>query len=203
MYCWSWPISGLFLCALAAVLAEMASTWPVAGANFTWVFRLCRSSRRLDPFARYFSWVIGSFLLCYHILLQIVIAYQLAHAVEGIHTLYTGVQWSTWTQLGACWAGQVVVGVVVSSPLSMSPWVWRASGFFVIASVVITNVVLLTKTNYIRPAHYVFFNYENTADPGQSKSYVYLIGWALTSVATGLEACAHIAEDTKRKSVVV
>lgn len=199
MYCWSWPISGLFICALAAVLAEMASTYPVSGAMFTWVFRLCRSSRRLDPFARYLSWVIGSFLLCYHILLQVVIVYQLAKAIEGIHTLYTGAHWSIWTQLGACWGGLVVTGAIVSSPLSRSPWVWRASGFFVIASAVITNVVLLTKTDRIRSAHYVFFNYENANEPGQSKSYVYLIGWALTSVATGLEACAHIAEDTKRE----
>lgn len=33
MYSIAWPISGLFMLCLAAVLGEMASTWPVAG---TW-----------------------------------------------------------------------------------------------------------------------------------------------------------------------
>lgn len=31
MYAIAWPISGLFMLCLAAVLGEMASTWPVAG----------------------------------------------------------------------------------------------------------------------------------------------------------------------------
>lgn len=123
MYSVAWPISGLFMLCLAAVLGEMASTWPVSGAPcprratislvccttcwlarwlqldaaveaqvvrwltnrkltfvvfrsligamFTWTFRLCRSSRRLDPWARFFSWIVGSFLLVSHILLQV------------------------------------------------------------------------------------------------------------------------------------
>lgn len=33
MYAFAWPISGLFMCALAAILGEMASTYPVAGAQ--------------------------------------------------------------------------------------------------------------------------------------------------------------------------
>lgn len=57
--------------ALAAVLGEMASTWPVAGAMFTWTFRICRTSRRLDPWARFLSWIVGSFLLVSHVLLQV------------------------------------------------------------------------------------------------------------------------------------
>ena len=71
MYAIAWPLSGLFMMSLAAVLGEMASTWPVAGAMFTWVFRLCRSRKGLNPWARYASWVVGSLLLCSHILLQV------------------------------------------------------------------------------------------------------------------------------------
>lgn len=33
MYAIAWPISGLFMLCLAAVLGEMASTWPVAGGS--------------------------------------------------------------------------------------------------------------------------------------------------------------------------
>lgn len=71
MYAIAWPLSGLFMCAIAAILGEMVSTWPVAGAMFTWVFRLSRSIKGLDPWARYLSWMTGSFLLCSHILLQV------------------------------------------------------------------------------------------------------------------------------------
>lgn len=71
MYAIAWPISGLFMVSLAAILGEMASTWPVAGAMFTWVFRLCRSRKALNPWARYASWIVGSLLLCSHLLLQV------------------------------------------------------------------------------------------------------------------------------------
>lgn len=33
MYSVAWPISGLFMLCLAAVLGEMASTWPVSGES--------------------------------------------------------------------------------------------------------------------------------------------------------------------------
>lgn len=35
MYSIAWPITGVFMCALAAVLGEMASTYPVAGSSST------------------------------------------------------------------------------------------------------------------------------------------------------------------------
>lgn len=69
---------------LAAVLGEMASTWPVAGAMFTWTFRLCRSNRRLDPLARYFSWIVGSFLLFSHVLLQVSLLRLFLSSLEAI-----------------------------------------------------------------------------------------------------------------------
>lgn len=54
-----------------AIRAPTFSSTLLAGAMFTWTFRLCRSSRRLDPWARFLSWIVGSFLLCSHILLQV------------------------------------------------------------------------------------------------------------------------------------
>lgn len=95
-----------------------------------------------------------------------------------------------------------VSGLVVGSPLSRSPWTWRLCGLFVIASTLTTVIVLLTQTAEIRSAHYVFFHYENQSGES-SRAYVYLIGWALTCFASGLEACAHIAEDTMKPSRTV
>ena len=84
-----WPLSGLCMCIFSAVLAEISSSYPVAGAmcvsgslflgcnptdeayRYTWTFRLCRLSPTLRPLARFLSWLCGSFLLCGHILAQV------------------------------------------------------------------------------------------------------------------------------------
>ncbi|SCZ97268.1 BZ3500_MvSof-1268-A1-R1_Chr4-2g07099 [Microbotryum saponariae] len=227
MYVFAWPISGLFFMSLAAVLGEMASTWPVAGAMFTWTFRLCRSSRRLDIWARYLSWIVGSFLLCSHILLQIVITWQFSHNLLGTIGLYSKTNSSIWVPVGICWSllsgvvDKAVLlgsGLIVSSPIVRSPWFWRGCGFMTIVFFLTLNITLLTQAKTIKSAKWVFSNYEN--DTGfSSKSYVYMLGeehqyvllarvssadffvidtgWVFTCVASGMEAAAHIAEDTR------
>lgn len=88
-------------------------------------------------------------------------------------------------------------------------------------------MILLSTAQEIRSAKYVFTSYHNTTG-FKSKSYVYMIGvsftplarvctrfsasyadclrpsgWVLTCVATGMEASAHMAEDTKKPSRTV
>ncbi|GAA5824675.1 hypothetical protein JCM11251_005297 [Rhodosporidiobolus azoricus] len=202
MYTIAWPISGLFLIGVAAVLGEMASTWPVAGASFTWVFRLCRSKRSLNPWARYASWVTGSMLLCSHILLQILITWQFAHNLLGVVTLFTGEHYSQWVVVSIGWAICLISGLVVSSRISRSPWLWRICGGLIIVFFVVINAIILSKANNIRPASFVFTSYMNETG-FESRSYVYMLGWVLSCVATGMEASAHMAEDTKRPARTV
>ncbi|BGP10988.1 hypothetical protein JCM10049v2_006882 [Rhodotorula toruloides] len=202
MYAIAWPLSGLFMISLAAVLGEMASTWPVAGAMFTWVFRLCRSKKSLNPWARYASWVVGSLLLCSHVLLQIVVTWQFAHIILGVVGLWTERNYSFWVTVAISWGTLCFSALVVSSRLSRSPWLWRVCGFLIVAFFLIINIILLTKSERIFSAKYVFTSYRNSTG-FTSKSYVYMIGWVLTCVATGMEASAHMAEDTKRPSRTV
>ncbi|GAA5900155.1 hypothetical protein JCM6882_002628 [Rhodosporidiobolus microsporus] len=202
MYSIAWPISGLFLIGVAALLGEMASTWPVAGASFTWVFRLCRSKRRLDPWARYMSWVTGSILLCSHILLQIVITWQFAHNLLGVITLFTGDHYSHWVTVGIGWGICLLSGLVVSSRISRSPWLWRICGGLIVVFFLTINITILAQADTIRSAKYVFTSYNNETG-FTSRSYVYMLGWVLTCVATGMEASAHMAEDTKRPARTV
>lgn len=92
MYCIGWPILGIFVCTLVAILAEMASTYPVAGAMFTWSYRLCRSSPILNKYARYISWLVGSMLLAAHLLTQVCTSKFVkndAHIVTGRTRLST------------------------------------------------------------------------------------------------------------------
>ncbi|GAA6056973.1 hypothetical protein JCM3770_001993 [Rhodotorula araucariae] len=202
MYAIAWPLSGLFMMALAAVLGEMASTWPVAGAMFTWVFRLCRSSKSLNPWARYASWIVGSLLLCSHILLQIVCTWQFAHNLLGVVGLWTDKTYSYWVIVAICWGILTFSALIVSSRVSRSPWLWRICGALIIVFFLIINITLLTTADEIFSAKYVFTSYRNTTG-FSSKSYVYMLGWVLTCVATGMEASAHMAEDTKRPSRTV
>ncbi|KAK4704983.1 hypothetical protein P7C70_g1220, partial [Phenoliferia sp. Uapishka_3] len=203
MYCFAWPISGIFMCALAAILGEMASTYPVAGAMFTWVFRLCRSSKRFDAFARYASWITGSFLLCSHILTQIVLAYQLSTFFQGFIGLHTNSFEPTfWRSIAIAWAILALCGLLVSSAWSRSPWLWRICGGGTMIGFLVMNVVLLAKAPVIRSAQEVFLEYRNSTG-FQSRGYVVMIGWALTCVASGVEACSHLAEDTKTPSRTV
>ncbi|GAA5995300.1 uncharacterized protein JCM10292_005088 [Rhodotorula paludigena] len=202
MYAIAWPISGLFMLCLAAVLGEMASTWPVAGAMFTWVFRLCRSRKWLDPWARYASWVVGSLLLCSHILLQIIVTWQFAHNLLGVIGLWTDKRYDYWVVVVICWGILTFSALVVSSRVSRSPWLWRICGGLIVAFFFIINITLLTTADEIYSAEYVFTSYRNTSG-FTSKSYVYMLGWVLTCVATGMEASAHMAEDTKRPARTV
>ncbi|GAA6012779.1 hypothetical protein JCM10207_005357 [Rhodosporidiobolus poonsookiae] len=202
MYAIAWPISGLFMIGAASLLGEFASTWPVAGASFTWVFRLCRSRRSLNPWARYASWLIGSALLCSHLLLQIVVTWQFAHNLLGVITMFTGEHYSNWVTLAICWCICFVCGGVVSSRLSRSPWLWRVCGGLIVVFFLTINITLLVHAEQIRPASFVFRSYNNETG-FESRSYVYMIGWVLTCVATGMEASAHMAEDTKKPSRTV
>ncbi|KAM0791010.1 hypothetical protein ACM66B_004309 [Microbotryomycetes sp. NB124-2] len=196
MYSIAWPISGLFMLCLAAVLGEMASTYPVAGAMFTWTFRLCRSSKRLDPWARFMSWVVGTFLLVSHILLQILITWQFGHNLLGTIGLYTHVRYSPWVTVAICWAILVLSALVVSSPIARTPWLWRFAGGTIITGFIILNATMLSQADQIRPASYVFGAYRNNTGYS-SRSMVYILGWVLTCVASGMESSAHVAEDTK------
>ncbi|GAA5899863.1 uncharacterized protein JCM6883_006013 [Sporobolomyces salmoneus] len=202
MYAIAWPLSGLFMCAVAAILGEMVSTWPVAGAMFTWVFRLSRSIKALDPWARYLSWMTGSFLLCSHILLQIIITWQLAHNLLGVVALFTSKEYSFWVTVAICWGICIFSALVNSSKLSRSPWLWRCGGWFIMSAFIIINVTLLVQSSQVRSATYVFTSYFN-ATGFESKGYVYMLGWVLTCVATGMEASAHMAEDTIKPSRTV
>ncbi|BGP19556.1 hypothetical protein JCM10213_000156 [Rhodosporidiobolus nylandii] len=202
LYSIAWPISGLFMIGLAAVLGELASTYPVAGASFTWVFRLCRSKRSLDPWARFASWLTGSALLCSHILLQIVVTWQFAHNLLGVITLFTGQHYSVWVTIAVGWFICLFAALVVSSRLSRNPWLWRTCGALIVVFFLVINITMLVHADVVQPARFVFTTYHNSTG-FESRSYVYMIGWCLTCVATGMEASAHMAEDTKKPSRTV
>lgn len=61
-----WPLGALAIVTLSATLAEFASAFPVCGAMFTWTWKLCRASPGLKQYARFLSWVNGSFLFIGH-----------------------------------------------------------------------------------------------------------------------------------------
>lgn len=66
-------------------------------------------------------------------------------------------------------------GLIVSSRLSRSPWLWRGVGVFIVVGWITINTVLLTQSRILRPASEIFTNYRNETG-WSSRPYVYLIG---------------------------
>lgn len=166
---------------------------------FTWTFRLCRSSKRLDSSARFTSFTVGSILLCAHILTQIVLAYQLSKQIQETlaFSLYsTAANFSIWRTIFIAWGVLLLSGAFVCSPISRSPWFWKFIGIFSGISFFIMNIILLTQAPRIRGFKELFTTYTNQTG-FDSPTYVYLVGAGLTSVASGNEACAHISEDSE------
>lgn len=156
MYAIAWPLSGLFMVSLAAILGEMVSTWPVAGAMFTWVFRLCRSKKALNPWARYLSWMTGSLLLCSHLLLQvrshdriigsgtrtdmppsqIIITWQFAHNIAGVVGLFTEKDYSHWVTIALGWVSTVGASECKALLLTIR---FRAQGVVTLSAAIVSS----------------------------------------------------------------
>lgn len=99
-----WPITAIFMVTLSAAMAEFGSAYPYNGAMFTWVWKLCRGSTIFKPWARFLSWVTGSFLLCGHILSQILLTFQFATALQGtIIVFHPAFIHTKWTTVGIAW----------------------------------------------------------------------------------------------------
>lgn len=192
-----WPLSGLFMCLFTAVLAEMSSSYPVAGAMYTWTFRLCRLSPTLRPLARFLSWLCGSFLLCGHILAQMLLEWQMATIFQGLIVIYApGYHPATWKTVLFAWAGLVISAIVASCNVGRSPILWKGFSILCFSTVVILAVSLLVSTSHRNSTATIFTSYANGTG-FTSKGYVYLLGWVLTSIATGQDVGSHMAEETK------
>ncbi|KAH8923846.1 hypothetical protein BT69DRAFT_129596 [Atractiella rhizophila] len=193
-----WPLAGIFMTGLVTVLSEFSGAYPVAGAMFTWVFRLCRvTSSPFKGSARFLSWLAGSFLLCSHILAQVALSWQFAVVIQGCVKVYiTSYQGTMWRTVAIAWGNIFFCAAFVSMPVSRSPYLWRCAGCLLIFAFLFFNISLLAAAPNKRSAYDIFTSYEN--DTGFStKGYVYLLGWVLTTLATGMDACAHMAEETR------
>ncbi|WAR60051.1 hypothetical protein PtB15_11B693 [Puccinia triticina] len=188
---------------LNTVFAEMASAYPVAGAMFTWTFKLARTISWLRDWARPLSWVIGFFLFASHLMVQIegascfvaVLTTALAHS--GLEWVPTDIQAKT---IGVAFIA--LCGLISITPLGRSPLVWKFLGVLTVLLNLSACIVLRTTANHqgnistlfkVSPKYY----------PSLTKGYIMLRGWALATVIVGSEPAAHMAEETKNPASTV
>ncbi|GAA97304.1 uncharacterized protein L969DRAFT_14610 [Mixia osmundae IAM 14324] len=191
------PITGIFMIIMAAVVAELAGTYPVAGAMYSWTFLLCRACPPLRGSARYISWVTGSFLLCGHILTQVLLSWQFAVAMQGcVSIIYTSYSPRDFHALLIAYAQTMVICAFINLPVSRSAWFWKVVGLQILATCFLAVISLLIYTSPKQSASEVFFSYSNNTGY-KSAGVVYLLGWVLTCITTGFETAPHMSEETK------
>ncbi|KAJ9123141.1 hypothetical protein QFC22_001334 [Naganishia vaughanmartiniae] len=196
-----WPIAGLFLTIITLSMGELASAYPVAGAMSTWTWKTARGGVGGE---RIWAWVMGGFVMGYHVGIMALLPWQISSFLKGTLELavpaYHGEKWHV---MLFSLAMLVLFGLVGTSKWGRSPKFWVASGLYIFAVWLVICVSLLAKEAGRRSPSAVFQQPFTNETGFTSRPYIYLIGWVLTSIATGADACAHLSEETQNPARVV
>ncbi|KAJ9107615.1 hypothetical protein QFC21_001074 [Naganishia friedmannii] len=124
-----WPIAGLFLTIITLSMGELASAYPVAGAMSTWTWKTARGGVGGE---RIWAWVMGGFVMGYHVGIMALLPWQISSFLKG-------------------------------------------------------TLELAVPTYHSEKWHVMLFSLQPFSNETgfESRPYIYLIGWVLTSVATG------------------
>ncbi|KAG0139992.1 hypothetical protein CROQUDRAFT_53912 [Cronartium quercuum f. sp. fusiforme G11] len=189
---WGYLLGMAVMLCLSAVIAELASAFPAAGAMLTWTFKLARANTVLRNWARFISWLIGTLLFFAHVVIQVALTSQCTSMI--ISTLNWKVQ--GWQKFLVHSGYLITCGLAISSTTARSPKLWIGLGVLSLCLYLIIFLSLILTTNAaIRFPDMIKF--ENHTD-FDSDGFVFLMGWSLVSLAFGAEASAHLAEETKQ-----
>ncbi|RXK41391.1 hypothetical protein M231_01296 [Tremella mesenterica] len=181
----AWPLSGILSMCLTLTLSELASAYPVSGAMASWAWKCARGGVGGE---RGWGWLMTGFVL--------LVLWEVAEIVTGTMGLSFVYNPKDWQLLLFFLAALAICGTIQGTGWGRSHTFWLVSGaygFTMWAVLVITLIVVIAS----RPSHasfrHMYFN-----DTGfSSKAYVYLLGWTYTTIASGADASAHMAEETK------
>ncbi|KAA1097673.1 hypothetical protein PGT21_016641 [Puccinia graminis f. sp. tritici] len=183
-----------------AAFAEMASAFPIAGAMFSWTFKLARANPRLRDWARIISWVVGFLLTTSHVVLQFQIGMEFTRVfVTGITA--SGVDWIVTPHVKAMLVlGFIcVTGLLSCTGFSRSPLFWKSAGVLVAMLQVSVCIALVTTSQKQRSLASIFAGTKRKYN-FKSRGWALLNGWSsVTLVPTGsvTETIAHMSEETK------
>ncbi|EFP82135.2 hypothetical protein PGT21_019148 [Puccinia graminis f. sp. tritici] len=213
---WGYIIGMIIVLCLSAVVAEIASAYPVAGAMLTWTFKLARANPKLRDWARFISWLVGTLLFVAHVVVQVALTSQCTLMVVSVINRF----YPTWI-INSGWqtfllnAGHLILcGLLLCTAPIRSPRLWKILGALSIVLYLIICIGLvigprLAGHHHHGPKHLAkmlvtFHNDTTFKSKGAAvDAFVFLMGTSLVSLAFGAEASAHLAEETRTPAATV
>ncbi|PLW25645.1 hypothetical protein PCANC_28141 [Puccinia coronata f. sp. avenae] len=213
---WGYIIGMIIVLCLSAVVAEIASAYPVAGAMLTWTFKLARANPKLRDWARFISWVVGTLLFVAHVVVQVALTSQCTlMVVSVINRFYPPWIIESGWQTFLLNAGHLTLcGLLLCTAPIRSPRLWKILGALSILLYVIICVGLIVgprlaghqviSTKHLAKMLVTFHNDTSFKSKGAAvDAFVFLMGTSLVSLAFGAEASAHLAEETRTPAATV
>nr|XP_019012267.1 uncharacterized protein I206_03113 [Kwoniella pini CBS 10737]OCF51048.1 hypothetical protein I206_03113 [Kwoniella pini CBS 10737] len=184
----AWPISGIFCFCLTLTLSELASAYPVAGAMSSWAWKLARGSVGGE---RGWAWLMGGFML--------LVIWEIVNVIAGTMAISFDYKKTPWHMFLFFIAVLLIVGSIGSTAWGRSHRFWLCSGLFGFTMWAVLCITLLATNATRHRSEDTLSKFYNTTG-WSSKPYVYLLGWQFTTIASGADASAHMAEETQNPS---
>ncbi|MBW0463763.1 hypothetical protein O181_003478 [Austropuccinia psidii MF-1] len=212
---WGYLLGMFILLCLSAVVAEISSAYPVAGAMLTWSFKLARANPRLKEWARYISWLVGTLLFMAHVLIQVALTSQFTSLVRGLVTWFRPSWQETNWQKFLLNAGHLAIcGFLLTTAPIRSPRLWKILGgislvFYAVICISLIVGPRLAGAQILGAKSHLkmLVTFKNETDFHShgllSDLFVFLMGSSLNSLAFGAEASAHLAEETRKPASTV
>nr|KIR48406.1 amino acid/metabolite permease [Cryptococcus bacillisporus CA1280] len=180
----AWPVSGVLTYFMTLTLSELASAYPVAGAMFSWSWKTARGGIGGE---RGWAWIL------------LLVTWEIANIVVGTIGLSLNYQEKNWHNFLLFLGILVIVGLIGSTGWGQSHCFWLCSGAFGFSMWLVLCITLLA-TNATKHDPGDMFNQFYNTTGWSSKPYVYILGWQYTTIASGADASAHMAEETQNPS---
>ncbi|KAA1095401.1 hypothetical protein PGTUg99_029591 [Puccinia graminis f. sp. tritici] len=190
-------ITTVLIACLNAAFGEMASAFPIAGAMFSWTFKLARANPVLRDWARIISWVVGFLLTTSHVILQFQIGVEFTRVfTTGITA--SGADWHVTRNVNALLVLGFIclTGLVSCTKFSRSPQFWKVTGLLVAILQISACVAMIVTSQKQRSFAGLFTSTKSKYD-SKSKGWNLLYGWSGVTFVAGSESVAHMTEETK------
>ncbi|ORX36310.1 amino acid permease-domain-containing protein [Kockovaella imperatae] len=191
----AWPISGIFGLCLTLTMSELASAYPVSGAMASWAWKAARGGVGHE---RAWGWLMGGVVLGGHIGNAILVLWEISRIITGTMEVAFNYEERNWQSLLFFLAVLAVCGVTGATAWGRSHRFWLAAGAYFVAVWLILNATLIAGVvrNPYRGVSTHFWN----SSGWSSRGYVGLLGWQYCTLASGMDASAHMAEETRNPS---
>ncbi|ODN80910.1 hypothetical protein L202_03035 [Cryptococcus amylolentus CBS 6039] len=192
----AWPLAGIFTFALTLTLSELSSAYPVAGAMFSWTWKAARGGIGGE---RAWAWLVSGFVMGGHVGNILLVTWEIANIVVGTISLSIDFEHNAWYNFLLFLGVLLLVGTVGSTGWGQSHRFWLCGGAFGFTAWLVLCITLLATNATKHNPSDMFKEFYNTTG-WSSRAYVYFLGWQFTSIASGADASAHMAEETQNPS---